>query len=269
MAAPYIYTSSGGSVGGDLVTRAPLYLSGRQWYCHYGTGEDAAGTRGLERNRPLKTVAQAVTNGAAGDLITFLSGHEETLTAAQTLGKARMRLQSEGEGSTRAKFTCGGTVAMFDITAAGVELDNLYFPASTAVATARVRIATPWTKVRNCYFECGPSDTAAALRYVTGAGSARVNNCEFVSSAIAVASQPSIGIEVVNALTDMELEAVIFNGGTYGWSDFAFKGTAAITGLSAIDISLLGDSDFYLATGSSYVFHPENYSGSARIELTA
>lgn len=269
MASPYTYQSTGGSVGGDLASRSPLSMSGRIWFLHNTSGADAGGTRGLARERPLATLAQAYTNAAAGDVIRCLSGHAETLTAAQTLGKAGLRIESEGEGSSRAQFTCNGAIAMFDITAAGVILDNLFFPASSTAPTARVRIASAATWVKNCYFECGANDTAPALKYVTGAGQAFVKGTTFISTATTASSQPSIGLEVANALSDMWLENVTFNGDTYGWSDFAFKGTAAITRLEALDLNLLNNSDFYVATGSVYRVHPKTTTGASYLELTA
>jgi len=243
-------------------------MSGQVWYVGPG-GTDTTTPQGLQRQYPLATFAQAYTNAAAGDGIVFLEGHAETLTVAQTLAKAGIHIVSEGSGSDRATFTCNGAIAMFDITAAGVWLDNILFPASSTAPTARVRTASTKTRVTSCEFLCGASDTAAALKFVTGAGQGIVEDCTFTSTATAGASRPAIGIEVANAMSDLEVRDTIFDGGTYGWSDYALKGTAAITRLYAKGMSLLNGSDVYAATGSIYRVHVANKSGGSRLVLTA
>lgn len=269
MASPNIYDRTGGSTGAELATREPVSCSGKFWYVDSNTGSDAVSPRGLDRVRPLATLAQAHTNASAGDTIRIFEGHAEALTGAQTFNKAGLHVEGEGTGAQRPRFTCGGAVAMWDLTAAGVWLENIFFVASTTAPTARVRIASAGCKVQNCYFQSGASDTAPALKFVSSAGQARVEGCTFISTATSLAAQPSIGLEVANAMSDLEVRNTIFDGGTVGWSDFALKGTGAITRLHAIDLSLLNDSDIYLATGSIYRIYVANRSGSARLELTA
>lgn len=268
MASPFIYQSTGGTSGARLAASVPSYLSGKVWFVGPG-GSDAAAPRGLDRKRPLATLAQAYTNAAAGDVIVCLSGHAESLGAAQTLAKAGVHIISEGTGSQRARFTCTAAVAMFDITAAGVVLDNLYFPASTSAPTARVRIAAVGCEVNNCNFDSGASDTAAALRFVTGAGECSVTGSYFVSTATAVTAQPNAGIEVANAMSDLTLDECRFDGGTYGWSSYAFLGTAAITRLTTYSLELLNSSRFIVATGSVYKINLSSASMATFLELTA
>lgn len=265
MASPYIFNSIGGSLGPSTVTGGPWYESGQRWFVHR-TGSDAA--PGLDRARPLATLAQAVTNSAAGDTIHFLEGHSETLAVAQTLSKA-LSLVSEGSGTTRASFTCSGAVAMLDVTAAGVRFNNLYFPQSTAAPTARIRVAAAECHVTSCDFDCGALDTASALKLITSAGQVRVSSCKFTSTATVVTSQPAIGLEVANAMNGLDLMSCTFDGGAYGWSDYAAKGTAAVTRLYAENLSLLNGSDLFLATGSSYRILVKDKSGSSRMVLTA
>jgi hypothetical protein len=261
MASPNLYPNgAGGTTGHSLATRSPVWAlnGGFIWYVHH-TGTDAASPAGRRREAPLATLAQAHTNASAGDIIVLLPGHTQSLSAAQTFNKAQLTLVSEGTGSSRARFTCSGTVAMFDVTAAGVRFGNLYFPASTAVPTARIRTAAARTVIEDCYFECGTSDTAEAVAYVTGAGTATVRGTSFV----ATAATPAIGIEVVNAMTGLELEDVTFDGGSYGWTDYAFKATAAVTGMYGNRVHQLNHSDVFFATGSSGKWVVGTPSGAA------
>lgn len=262
----------GGSTGSELATAAPLYASGDVWYVLSTSGSDAASPRGKERERPLATLAQAHTNAAAGDTIVLLSGHSETLTAAQTFNKAGLNVVGEGSGSTRPRFTRNGNVVMFDVTAAGVTFENIYFVASaSASALSRLRTAAVTTVIKNCYFECGASDTGPATEYITGAGQATISDTFYVSTATVVTAQPDSAIKVTNAVTDIVLNDVTIDGDDFGWSNpFAFNGAAAITRLRANNINLLNNSDMTLATGTvtSYIT-VNNSSGSARIVWAA
>src|SRR5687767_7336230 len=153
MASPNIYSGGyGGSTGAVLTTSAaPIYQSGNTWYVDSVTGSDAASPRGRDRARPLATLAQALTNAAAGDVIVFFSGHTQTLTAITTLSLAGLKLLGEGSGSSRPQFIRDANDELFDITAAGVRLENLYFPGSTTTsALSKVRTAGANTKIVNC-----------------------------------------------------------------------------------------------------------------------
>lgn len=273
MASPNIYEAGiGGTTGDELCSFSNLRLSGDVWYVLNSTGTDAAAPAGKDRIKPLKTLAQAHTNAAAGDVICLLSGHAETLTAAQTFSKAGVRVVSEGGSpANMAHFTCNGAVVMFDITAAGVWLGNIYFVASTTAPTpARVRVASAGTLIRGCYFECGTSDTVPSLQYVTGAGTAAVRNTTFASTSVVVTSQPHSAINVLNAMSDLTLDTVSIDGGASGWSQpFALNVGAAVTRLTATNLDLLNDSDVTVATGSVYTFSLRAKTGSARMVLTA
>lgn len=254
MAAPNTI-DPGGSTGDRLATASTVAIAnaGYVWYVGNSVvgAADAAATGGAldggrRREKPLLTTAQAITNAATGDIVVFLSGHAETLSGAVTINKG-LTFVSEGTGSSAARFTCAGAIAMFDVTAANVRFRNLYFPASTAVPTARVRIATAGCQVVNCTFECGTNDTARALSFVTGAGNCRVEGSTFR----ATAATPANAIEVVNAMTGLDLQDVTFDAGAFGWTSYAFQGTAAITSASFMGINLLNGSDLHFATGSS------------------
>lgn len=263
MASPNLYQNgAGGTVGHSLAINSPVWALNNSYFWYVGPGgTDAASPAGRRREKPLATLAQAHTNASAGDIIVCLEGHQESLAASQVFNKARVKVVSEGSGSSRARFTCAGAVAMFDVTAAGVRFFNLYFPASTAIPTARVRTAAARTVIEDCYFECGASDTSRAVSYITGAGTGTVRGTTFVS----VAATPAIGIEIINAVSELDLIDVTFDGGSSGWTDFAFKATAAITGIYSNVVNLLNNSDAYFVTGSSGTWVAGEASGSAAV----
>lgn len=270
MASPTIYPNGvGGTSGATLATASPLYTSGSVWYVSSASGVDAGSISGNDRIKPLATLAQAYTNASAGDTIVCLSGHAETLTAAQTFAKADLKLIGEGSGSNRPRFTRDGDVNMFDVTAAGFICVNIYFPASTSVSSkSRLRTAAVCTQVRDCYFECGASDTGVAFETTTGASQITVRDTTFASVSLLTSAQPQSAFQVGAALTDLELENVTFSGGVSGWvGQYAFHAAAvAITRLRAVNIDLLGDSDIgFLTTGTTGFITIRNTSGSARV----
>ena len=155
---------------------------------------------------------------------------------------------------------------MLDVTAAGVRIHNLYFPASTAAATNRIAFTGINGEVRDCYFECGASDTNRAVRIHTAAHGVRVRDSQFVSTA----SRPAVGLEISAAVTDPSVENCIFDGGSFGWSDFAFKISAAATRINIEDVELNNRSDFKATvTATSYQAFGLSVDGLNRVEWTA
>lgn len=272
MASPNIYYSGcGGTSGATLATVAPLYTSGTVWYVSSVTGTDAVSPAGQDRIKPLATLSQAHTNASAGDTIVCLSGHAETLTSAITFNKTDIKVISEGSGSNRARFTRNADINMFDVTAAGVVFWNIYFVASSTASTkSRLRTAAANSNWRSCYFECGANDTGPAAETVTGAGSVRIVDTSFVSTSTSTGTQPHSALKVTNAITDLEIEAVTFDGGSSGWSNqYAMNVAGAVTRLRAMNIDLLNDSDVTIVTGTSGYFSPRYKSGSARLVWAA
>lgn len=264
MAAPNWYHEGlGATTGDELATGAPTFVTngGFTWYVNNSssTALDAAATGGAldggrRREIPLATFAQALTNASAGDIICIGEGHAETIVGGAgvgyTVNKAGLTIVGEGSGSTRPRFTAAGAIALFDVTAANVRFRNVYFPASTAAATARIRIATAGCAVSGCYFEIGASDTNRALSFVTGAGNALVSGgTRFVVTA---ANASATGLEVVNAMTGLILDDVVFDGGSFGYGgSYAYQGTAAVTSLFWNDVKFLNGADYHFATGTS------------------
>lgn len=219
---------------------------------------------GTERTKPLLTSAQANTNAAVGDTVVYLASHNEVISTAVVLAHAGLSLVGEGTGLSVPRFTCGATIAMFDITGAGIVLDNLYFAASTAVPTARVRVASVGCDLNALQFDCGTSDTVRALSLITGCATIRINNSRFTS----VATGAATGMEVVNAVSDISMNNDTFDGGSFGWSSSALLGTAAVTRLRAKRQFLLSGSNVTLATGTTGTFNVIGASGDSAVNWT-
>lgn len=274
MASPNIYASGvGGSAGAELATVAPLYTSGVIWYVDSSTGSDAASPRGKERIRPLATLAQAHTNASTGDIIVCLAGHSESLSSAQTFNKNSIKVIGEGSGTNRPQFIRTGDVNMFDVTAAYVLFENIYFAASSlgsASTKSRLRTAGASTKVVNCWFDCGTMDGGPAFELISGTGYVTLTDSTFISTSTDVTAAPASAIKVTNAISDLVMDTVVMDGGDSGWSHpYAFNGAGAMDPIYAKNIDLLNDSDIIFATGTNGHLHIRNQSGSARVVWTA
>ena len=163
MASPNVWPNGLAGSGFELATVTNDFFSGDVWWLDTVNGADGASPAGKEREQQLKTLAQAHTNAVAGDIIVIESGSAETLAVSQSLNKAGITILGLGTGATRPRYTCSGAVDLLSITAAGVRIYNMYFPASTGASTSRIKTAAAESEINGCYFECGTNDTAVAV----------------------------------------------------------------------------------------------------------
>jgi hypothetical protein len=256
----------GGAAPGDSLDLArPLQCTCNVWYVSSLIGTDAASPAGQNREKPLATAAQAITNAADDDIIVFLAGHTQALAANQAVAK-RLTFIGEGtsSGKPAAQFTDAGGFGLFNVTAANVEFRNIYFPATpppVASSTAKVSFAGARGRLVGCWFDQGANDTfAQAVVFKTGADQLRIESCTFLSTATSTAAQPLSAISGFSSSTiaDLEITNTVVSSGTVGWKnyaaiDLAFNSSvvtrAKITGLSL----LLGADMTMGASATGYV----------------
>ncbi len=270
MASPRIYPN-GLNLAGTVFQDGPatlqldggVYFSGEPQWVSSTTGNNA--NAGDLPELPVASIAQAVTNSAANGIIIIGANHVEALSGSQTLALQNLSIFGCGLGSSRPRFTCTGAVDMFAVGAAGVWIEGLYFPASTDVATDRIGLAAADCTVKDCYFECGASDTNRALRVHTGANHSTVDGCSFVTTAL----RPARGIEVSAAVSDPTILNCTFDGGSYGWSTYALHVSAAATRIRIINPVLSNRSDIGIVAGASYELFGVQVGGTGNVRLDA
>lgn len=261
---------AGGSLGDSWATCKPLYASGAVWYVQSTTGTDAATPAGRNREKPLATLAQAITNASANDVIVLLSAHTETRVAVITVSKA-LTIVGEGlsAGLPTVTFVCGYVGNLFTITAGNVELRNIKIPTSS-VANSSTRITCNQTDfvMDGCYVECGANDTATALTLASGADRCRLRNTTFISTATLTTAQPESAIKTSAAVADLELDGLVLSAGTVGFSNyFALDAsTAAVTRLRGLNVSLLLGADVNLHASTTGRLNTQTVTGSARVQ---
>lgn len=253
------------SGGGTAAALTDDYFSGAIQFLDTINGSD--GNSGSQPELPVKTLARAVVNSAANGIILIGQGSAETLLGAQTFLNAGQRIIGCGSGASRPRYTCGGaSINMFDIQAAGVAVENIYFPASTGAGSARVSFTAASGEIRDCYFECGSNDTANTVACGAGSANTLIKGTTFAS----VASRPAVALAITAAVADIAVDTCIFDGGAFGWSDDAFKISAAATRLKPRNVQMINRSDFNITvTATSYQAFGLMASGTSRINITA
>lgn len=272
MASPNTYLGGlnlAGTVFADgpttLQREGAVFLSGAVQWVDTIDGDNA--NAGTLPELPVATLAQAVTNSTTGGVIVIGAGSSETLTGSQSLSIANLSIFGCGTGSSRPRYKSGGAIDMWAVSGAGTWIENVYFPASiTAAPTDRIGLAAANCVVKDCYFECGTLDTGRALRVHTSATSARSEGNSFVVTA----SRPAIGLEVSAAVTDTHIIDCVFSGGSFGWTDYALKVSAAATRVRIFGGTYTNHSDIgFTVTATSYQLYGMDMDGTSNVLLTA
>lgn len=240
----------GQSVGDSLVTRSPLYTSGSVWFVHGADGNDS--WSGVNPTNPFATLAQAVASAGDDDIIVLMDNHAETIAASITVSE-RLTIVGAGQsdGKPTAKLTANiAADELLDVTGNHVELRNIWFEEDAqANSAARIRVTGTDFRMVGCYLECdeNSNSTAGVVSLATGWGSARFEGSTFVSTATDASDPPRQGIGVTTG-DHLELDGVVFDGGTVGWqsSIVATPGlfiSGTVTRIKGVGISLLRGSD--------------------------
>jgi hypothetical protein len=231
----------GGSTGAYLATASPLYSTGAVWYVDSTKGTDAVSPAGLNREKPLATLSQAVSNAASGDIISLGASHSELQSGTLSISKALLIV---GEGSASGVPTAtliANTSTSFALATAGAEFHNIRFAVRTAAsATARVTMATG-TALRGCYFDCAANETGPAVTLASSGTNMTLESCTFTSTATLTTAQPESAVKTLGTATDVLITDCVFSDGTVGFSNSysCDLSAGAITRLEIRRLSLL------------------------------
>lgn len=132
---------------------AGLMSFGSIFYVDSVTGSDSANS-GRSPEDALATIDAAIgkTTANKGDVILVMPGHSETVTTAITADIAGVSIIGLGQGNQRPLVTGNGAIDAINITAAGVVVQGLRFPApETDDQTADINIAAAGAVIRDTY----------------------------------------------------------------------------------------------------------------------
>jgi hypothetical protein len=240
----YLPEGPGESLGDSLATNTGLIVSGNIWYVNSVTGTDAAAPAGKNREKPLATLAQALTNAADQDIIVCQAGHTQTVTSTMSVSK-KVVIVGAGSGSTRPKFTINSaSSSLFNIITDHVELRNLWIEENAqANSVQKINVDATGTdfKMIGCYLEANGNDDDAILVVDTGAHRCQLVNCTFISTSTTTTTQPHSAILSGGAVSNLEIVGCTVSDGTVGWSNIwgVDLSVAAVTGLHVESLSLL------------------------------
>jgi len=255
----------GETVGDDLASEAPLYTSGSIWYVLSTTGIDAASPAGKNKEKPLATLAQAITNSASGDIIVLLSGHTETRTSTLTFSKTLTVVGVGTTGGKPAAQLINNSAAGSLITCSGagvrVEFRNVYFPAqSQSCSATKITQANASLSLVGCYLEANAFDAAAVITTSTASTSDALFeflNCTLISTGTSTTSQPLVGITGGVVQCSVRLDGSIFSDGSYGWSgDSAVSISSllsSVLSVRGIGVSLLLGATLSLPSAQTFI----------------
>jgi hypothetical protein len=165
------------SFGIPLPTQ-PNFTTGTYYFVDSNNGSN--NYDGKSPAQAVATLAKALALVAAskGDTIYVMPGHTETLTAAAAVAAsvAGVKIVGLGTGKNRPVFNYSTAVgASFDVTAANVWLENLYFRAlGIDNVTAMLNVQAADCSIVNCEFEHGDATNQAALGILTNASADRL-----------------------------------------------------------------------------------------------
>lgn len=230
--------------GADEFITSDLIATGAVHWVDSVNGNDS--NSGSE-SEPLATLQQAITNATAnnGDIIILKSGHTQTVSSTITINKAGLKIFGIGESSLAPVFTLAAATDAISVTANNVEINNLYFAASTtATNTARINVDAANCKIKGCTFVCGQYD-AASVTLTANALYTEIISCAFTISA----NGPDYGIIVESAsVVGLRIESCSFSGGSYNW-----------------DLGAIYSAYAHL----NYVYDSNTFTGDAQIAHTA
>jgi hypothetical protein len=268
-----ILPNGAGELLGDSLAVNPLQLPGNVWWVLSTIGIDGASPAGKDREKPLATLAQAITNAAANDLIVLRAGHVETVAAGININKA-LTIVGGGSNAGVPSVTYTSSAAnntVFNISAANVEMRNIKVNASavsnTGGGNGKIFVTGASCELNRIYVEqSGNDQMPAGISLFTGASGARLINCTIVSTATLLATRPPVGLQITAALTDIRLDGLTLSDGTVGFSTSALD-SGTITRLRIENLSLLLGADFVTnAATTGYRGGVTTITGGGRIQ---
>lgn len=262
----------GEPLGDQLVLAKPLWSTGRVWYVDSATGNDAVGTLGLARERPLATLGQAVSNASAGDIIVLLATHNETLTGTLNISKRLSIIgagSSAGQPTARLRINHSNAPLLF-INADDVELRNILFPPNVqANVASRIKVQNKGFRMYGCRLECGATDLLTALEISVNAYQARLRSNVFVSVATSATAVPGSGLLMLpTTQAGLEMEDCVFDNGPHGFEAGSGHYAAYLAGkrLRVQGLSLLRGADVFVNPASTGWINAQETTGGAVID---
>jgi hypothetical protein len=256
---------TGESLGERMATAKPLWSSGTIWYVSSNGGIDGGG--GHDRERPLATLGQAITNAVDGDMIVLMPGHTETIAALVPTKSLLIVGAGKVGADPSVVLDCGaaGGLQFTNAASAGSQVRNVRFKSSDpAFASDFVRVGQSAQSVLDCYFEVAPNNAWGSLISAATTG-CRFERCKFVSHGTGYDLRPQYGLRTTSLQTDLSIVDCEFDSGAYGFSQRALALlTAAHVRLRLEGVTLRGGADCEITSTATGWLNVNALSGGSR-----
>jgi len=194
---------------------------GLSWYVDSNNGSD--GYDGKTSDRAFATVQKAIdaTTADRGDTIYLLPGHNENLSATNTvdLNKAGVAIIGIGWGGRTPRFDFDHADAIFEIDDSDCLLKNIRFMPGAATVTVGVEIeGVVNTVIEDCYFMdgevSGTDEFIESIELEAGSDNTIIRNCKF---RVSTSSNGAVSAIMFTGLSDrVAIEGCDIQGGYSG-----------------------------------------------------
>lgn len=231
----------GETLGAVVLTSAPLFFSGSVWHVDStnAAASDASGY-GVTKNKPFATLAYAITQATAQDMVVLHDGHTETFTAVQNLTAKALIIAGAGQtdGKPTVKLTLNGTgFGLFEI-GDGTVLQNIWFEEQSQTnGAALITCASGVSAILDCYLEADENSNTYLVD-VAASASLVLESTTFISNATDVTDLPT-GAITVGSGAHVRAKNVTIDANSKGWTT-AIQAQDATTRWEAL--ALLGNN---------------------------
>ena len=220
-----LYAGGLGGTVDDLVVNKPFYqLDGLVLYVHFATGVDGIPPAGRDKQAPLKTLRQALTNAPPHTFIVLLDGHEEVVTAVMQVNVQGLVIVGCGQtaGVPNVKLQLNApTGSLISALQPNCQLRNLKILSNAQHnTTPRIDAAAVGFVMSHCYVECGPNDGGSAVGLKNSARYAGIRDTTIISTATSAAARPASGLKLENAagVEGLTLDGLVIDDGAFGFA---------------------------------------------------
>ena len=214
-------------ISADYGLQHPMSVFGTTYYVDSVNGANS--NTGKAPNDAVATLAQAISDSSANDMIVIAPGHSETITTAMS-PKAGITIIGLGQGTTRPQFTGNLTGDVFNLSNANVSISGLYFNEASAAITSQINVGAAGCRIAYCHFDCGANDVESITIEAAGDELEIANNVFRVT-----ANGPDAAIEIESASVNLlSVHGNLFDGGsdTNDWDNGGIYSAVAHTNCS-------------------------------------
>jgi len=171
-------------IGGLFTVLDESPVTGNVFWCHSGTGTDAAGF-GLDPDSPTATIdyAHNLCTASKGDVVYVLPGHTETFSAAAagvTMDLIGVSIIGLGHGTCRPKITYTATAADWDVDAESCLVRNIEFYGNVNNLVHFLDLDAGNFTLEDCMFStCNAKEAILFINIATTKDNFHIRRCEF------------------------------------------------------------------------------------------